>query len=176
MSPSHISPRRLRFDLADPQTLTLYLARADNGVIGRDGALPWHLPADLKRFKAMTMGKPMIMGRKTFESFPSPLPGRRHIVLTRDAGWVADGAEAAHSVAAALAMAGPGDVAVIGGGEVYALFLPLAHRVELTEVHLSPDGDTLAPSLAGFTELAAEAHPAEGARPAYRFVTLARQP
>jgi dihydrofolate reductase len=69
--------------------ITLVLARADNGVIGRDGTLPWHLPADLKRFKALTMGKPMIMGRKTFESFPAPLPGRRHVVLTRDPDWSA---------------------------------------------------------------------------------------
>jgi len=161
--------------MADPQTLTLYLARADNGVIGRDGALPWHLPADLKRFKAMTMGRPMIMGRKTFESFPGPLPGRRHIVLTRDAGWSAVGAEAAHSVADALALAGPGDIAVIGGAEIYSLFLPLAHRIELTEVHLSPQGDTMAPSLEGFVVIAAEDHPAEGARPAYRFVTLGRE-
>lgn len=161
--------------MADPQTLTLYLARADNGVIGCDGTIPWHLPADLKRFKAMTMGKPMIMGRKTFESFLSPLPGRRHIVLTRDKGWSAPGAEVAHSVAEALAMAGPGDVAVIGGAEVYALFLPLAHRIELTEVHLSPEGDTIAPSLEGFAVISAEDHPAEGTRPAYRYVTLGRE-
>lgn len=161
--------------MADPQTLTLYLARADNGAIGHEGKMPWHLPADLKRFKAMTMGQPMIMGRKTFESFPSPLPGRRHIVLTRDAAWHAAGAEVAHSVVEALALAGPGDVAIIGGAEVYALFLPLAQRIELTEVHLSPQGDTIAPSLEGFAVLAAEDHPADGARPGYRFVTLGRE-
>src|SRR5512147_2535664 len=97
--------------------ITFHLARARNGVIGRDGKLPWHLPADLKRFKAQTMGKPMIMGRKTFESFPSPLPGRRHIVLTRDTGWSAAGAEVAHTPEAALALAGGGDIAVIGGAE-----------------------------------------------------------
>ncbi|MFW1466528.1 dihydrofolate reductase, partial [Vibrio parahaemolyticus] len=72
--------------------MSLHLARADNGVIGRDGALPWHLPADLKRFKAQTLGRPMIMGRRTFDSLPGLLPGRRHIVLTRDAGWSAPGA------------------------------------------------------------------------------------
>ena len=94
--------------------ITLVLARARNGVIGRDGGLPWHLPADLKRFKALTMGQPMIMGRKTFASFPAPLPGRRHIVLTRDRDWSAPGAEVAHDVAGALALAGPGDVSVIG--------------------------------------------------------------
>ena len=154
--------------------ITLHLARADNGVIGRDGKLPWHLPADLKRFKAQTMGKPMIMGRKTFESFPSPLPGRRHIVLTRDAGWSAAGAEVAHSVDDALALAGAGDVAVIGGAEVFALFLDAADAVELTEVHLAPEGDAHVPAFAGWRECGREDHPAEGDRPAYSFVTLAR--
>ena len=98
--------------------LTLILARADNGVIGRDGGMPWHLPADLRRFKALTMGTPMIMGRKTFDSFPSPLPGRRHIVLTRDRDWSGVGAEVAHTPDDALALAGPGEIAVIGGAEV----------------------------------------------------------
>ncbi|WP_010183303.1 dihydrofolate reductase [Sphingomonas sp. PAMC 26605] len=154
--------------------ITLYLARADNGVIGADGKLPWHLPADLKRFKALTMGKPMVMGRKTFESFPAPLPGRRHIVLTRDPAWSAQGAEVAHSVDAALALAGDGDVAVIGGAEIFALLLPLADRVELTEVHLSPAGDALVPPFLGWRESAREPHPADGDRPAYAFVTLVR--
>lgn len=155
--------------------ITLYLARADNGVIGKDGRMPWHLPADLKRFKALTMGKPMVMGRKTFESFPSPLPGRRHIVLTRDPAWAAPGAELAHSVEEALALAGDGDVAVIGGAEIYALFTPLADRVELTEVHIAPDGDTTVPPFTGWREAAREAHPADAARPAYSFVTLTRR-
>ena len=152
--------------------ITLILARADNGVIGADGKLPWHLPADLKRFKALTMGKPMIMGRKTFESFPAPLPGRRHIVLTRDAGWSADWAEVARSVAEALALAGDGEVAVIGGAAVFAAFAPLAGRVELTEVHATPEGDVTVPPFTGWRELAREDHAAEGARPAYSFVTL----
>jgi dihydrofolate reductase len=152
--------------------ITFYLARATNGVIGRDGQLPWRLPADLKRFKALTMGKPMIMGRKTFESFPSPLPGRRHIVLTRG-NWTADGAEVAPSVDAALAMAGD-DVAVIGGAEIFALLLPCADRIELTEVHADPEGDVLVPAFTGWTEVAREDHPAEGERPAYSFVTLIR--
>ena len=78
--------------MAEPQTITIILARAENGVIGRNGGLPWHLPADLKRFKALTMGKPMIMGRTTFATFRAPLPGRRHIVLTRDPDWTAEGA------------------------------------------------------------------------------------
>ena len=127
--------------------IVFYVARADNGVIGRNGGLPWRLPEDLKRFKAMTMGKPMVMGRKTFESFPKPLPGRRHIVLTRGS-WQADGAEVAHSVEEAIAIAGEVDeIAVIGGAEVFALFLPLADRVELTEVHRNVEGDTKMPPL-----------------------------
>ena len=152
--------------------ITFYLARAANGVIGRDGQLPWRLPADLKRFKALTMGKPMIMGRKTFESFPSPLPGRRHIVLTRG-DWTADGAEVAHSLDDALAMAG-GDVAVIGGAEIFALLLDRAERIELTEVHAEPEGDVAVPAFTGWTEVAREDHPADGDRPAYSFVTLTR--
>ncbi len=152
--------------------ITLFLARADNGVIGRDGQLPWRLPADLKRFKALTMGKPMVMGRKTFESFPSPLPGRRHIVLTRGA-WTADGAEVAQSVEAALAMAGE-DVAVIGGAEIFALLLDRADRIELTEVHATPAGDAVVPAFEDWREVAREDHPAEGERPAYSFVTLER--
>jgi dihydrofolate reductase len=142
-------------------------------VIGRDGRLPWHLPVDLKRFKAQTIGRPMIMGRKTFESFPSPLPGRRHIVLTRDRGWAAEGAEVAHSVEDALALAGD-DAAVIGGAEVFALFLDRADAVELTEVHAEPEGDATVPAFTGWREVAREDHPADGARPAYSFVTLAR--
>jgi dihydrofolate reductase len=151
--------------------ISFHLARADNGVIGRDGKLPWHLPADLKRFKAQTIGRPMIMGRKTFESFPSPLPGRRHIVLTRDRGWAADGAEVVHSVEEALALAGD-DAAVIGGAEVFALFLDRADRVELTEVHAEPEGDATVPAFVGWREIGREDYPAEGDRPAYSFVTL----
>jgi dihydrofolate reductase len=123
--------------------ITLIVARADNGVIGRDGKLPWHLPADLKRFKALTMGKPMIMGRKTFESLPGLLPGRRHIVLTRG-DWSAEGAEVAHDVWSALALAGE-EAFVIGGAEVFTLFEPLASRWELTEVHEVAVGDVTMP-------------------------------
>jgi len=154
--------------------VTFHLARATNGIIGRDGALPWRLPADLKRFKAQTMGKPMVMGRKTFESFPSPLPGRRHIVLTRDRGWSADGADVAHSPEEALSMAN-GDVAVIGGAEVFALFLNRADRIELTEVHADVEGDARVPAFGSeWREVAREDHPAVGDRPAYSFVTLER--
>ena len=151
-------------------TITLVLARADNGVIGRDGRLPWHIPADLKRFKALTMGKPMVMGRKTFESFPKPLPGRRHIVLTRDPTWAAEGAEVAHSVDEALALAG-GDVSVIGGAAVFALFLDRADRVELTEVHAAVAGDVSVPAFDGWREVVREDCAGE---PAYSFVTLER--
>jgi dihydrofolate reductase len=155
--------------------LFLIYARAANGTIGAAGKLPWHIPADLKRFKALTMNKPMIMGRKTFDSFPSPLPGRRHIVLTRDEAWRADGAEVARSVEAALALAGGGEVAVIGGAEINALFLPLAARVELTEVHADYPGDTVMPPLGGeWRETFREEHAAEGSRPGFAFVTLTR--
>ena len=154
--------------------IVFVLARARNGVIGRDGKLPWHLPADLKHFKAQTMGKPMIMGRKTFEGFPAPLPGRRHIVLTRDPHWAAEGAEVAHDVDAALALAGPGDVAIIGGAEIFALFLPRADRIELTEIDAAPEGDAMVPAFTGWRELSREAHPAEGDRPGHAFVSLVK--
>ena len=154
-------------------TISFHLARATNGVIGRDGQLPWRLPADLKRFKAQTMGKPMVMGRKTFESFPSPLPGRRHIVLTRDRDWHAEGAEVAHTPEAALALAGDGDVAVIGGAEVFALFTP--DLIELTEVHLDAEGDAIVPPFGlEWRETAREDYPSEAGRPAYSFVRLER--
>jgi dihydrofolate reductase len=128
--------------------VVLVVARADNGVIGHNGALPWHIPEDLKYFKKITMGKPMVMGRKTFESLPRLLPGRRHIVVTRDAGWTAEGAEVAHDAETAIALAGDApEIAVIGGAEIYRLFLPHAHRIALTEVHRSPEGDTKMPPL-----------------------------
>jgi dihydrofolate reductase len=134
--------------LSGSPEIVLYVARADNGVIGRDGALPWKLTGDLKRFKALTMGKPMVMGRKTFESFPSPLRGRRHIVLTRDPDWRAPEAEVAHGVEEAIALAGNvPEIAVIGGADIYRLFLPRAARIELTEVHRAPEGDTKMPPL-----------------------------
>ena len=155
--------------------IVLILARASDGTIGNDGAMPWHIPADLKRFKALTMGKPMIMGRKTFESLPGLLPGRRHIVLTRSKDWQAEGAEIAHDVDAALALAGKGEIAVIGGAETYALFMPLADRIELTELHRSYNGDATVPQFEGnWTELCRESHPEDGRRPAYSFVTLKR--
>lgn len=155
--------------------ISLIVARADNGVIGRDGTMPWHLPADLRRFKQLTLGSPMIMGRKTFESLPGLLPGRRHIVLTRDVDWQEDGSEAVHSVADAIRTANAPHVWVIGGAEIYALFLPHADRIELTEVHLSPEGDAVvAPFGDGWVESARDARPAEAGMPAFDWVTLRR--
>jgi len=158
-------------------TITLVVARAQNGVIGRDGKLPWHLPADLKRFKALTMGSVMVMGRKTFESLPGVLPGRRHVVLTRERGWRAPAAEVAHDIIEALHLAAGAPVTVIGGAEIFELFLPLSTRIELTEVLANIPGDTEMedPRSSGeWRETFREDHPAEGDRPPFRFVTLER--
>lgn len=122
------------------------------------------------------MGKPMLMGRKTFESFPSPLPGRRHLVLTRDATWQAEGAEVAHSIDEALALGAGGEIAVIGGAEIFALLLPRADRVELTEVHAEPEGDAVVPAFNDeWQEIAREDYEADGDKPAHSFVTLERR-
>ncbi len=158
--------------------ITLVLARAANGVIGADGKMAWHLPADLRRFKQITMGRPMIMGRKTFDSLPAVLEGRRHIVLTRDPDWQDEGAEPVATIEEALKLANAPHVMVIGGAEIYRLFLPLADRIELTEVALEPKGDAVIdyPDTAGWRETAREDHPADDAgRPAYSFVTLTRK-
>lgn len=155
----------------------LVAAVGENRVIGSDGALPWHIGTDLRRFKALTSGKPMIMGRKTFESLPGLLEGRRHIVLTRDAGWQEDGAEVVRSPEEALHLANAPHVAVIGGAEIYALFLPRADRLELTRVHAAPEGDTYFPEFdpADWRETFREAHPAEGKAPAFDWTTLVRK-
>jgi dihydrofolate reductase len=155
-----------------PTEIVFVVARAGNGVIGHDGGLPWHLPADLRHFKAITAGAPMIMGRRTFDSLPGLLPGRRHIVLTRDAAWEAEGAEPVTDVEAALQAVSGARVSIIGGAEIFALFLPRATRIELTEVHAAPPGDTVLPPFPGWIESARVAHPAEGDRPAHDFVTL----
>jgi dihydrofolate reductase len=157
--------------------ITLIVARARNGVIGRGGKLPWHIPADLKRFKTLTMGSAMVMGRRTFDSLPGLLPGRRHIVLTRDPDWRTEGAEIARDVVEALRLAQPERVSVIGGAEIFALFLPLASRIELTEVLEDVSGDTVLddPRASGeWREVSNEEHPAEGGQPPFRFVTLER--
>ncbi len=155
--------------------IVLIYARAANGAIGLGGDLPWRLPADLKHFKALTMGLPMIMGRKTFESLPGLLPGRRHIVLTRDASWAAVGAEVADTPEQALDLAGDGTVAIIGGAAVFELFLPMASRVELTQIHADYEGDTFMPPLGPeWHEAAREDHAAEGDYPAFSFLTYRR--
>ncbi|WP_428684478.1 dihydrofolate reductase [Sphingopyxis sp.] len=158
--------------------ITMILARAANGVIGADGKMPWHLPADLRRFKQLTMGRPMIMGRKTFDSLPAILEGRRHIVLTRDTEWQEEGAESVESIEEALKLANAPQVMVIGGAEIHNLFLPLATRIELTEVALEPQGDAVIgyPDPADWREVAREDYPADDAgRPAYSFVTFTRK-
>lgn len=160
-------------------SIFLIYARAANGCIGKDGALPWHLPADLKRFKALTMGKPMVMGRKTFESLPGLLPGRRHIVLTRRERWDSTGSEVVRSVDEALAKAEADtesdEAAVIGGAAIFDVFLHRADRVELTEIHADFDGDTFMRPLGPEWEvIAREDYEADGDRPAYSFVTLHR--
>lgn len=157
--------------------IVIVVARADNGVIGKDGALPWHVPADLRRFKQITMGAPMIMGRKTFESLPRLLPGRRHIVLTRDMEWAAQGAEVVHSLEAALGVADASRISVIGGAEIFAQLLPLASRIELTEIHAEVEGDTLmpAPDPEHWIEASREDHPAQDEQPAFSFVRLERR-
>ena len=127
--------------------ISLIAAVARNGVIGKDGQVPWHLPDELERFKATTMGHPLVMGRRTFESIGRTLPGRRTIVVTRDPRWHHPGVESAHSFAEALSLAGPADeVFVAGGAEVYAEALPFAHRLVLTEVDAEPEGDTWFPA------------------------------
>jgi dihydrofolate reductase len=135
--------------------VVIHVAIAENGVIGRDGGLPWRLSTDLKRFKADTMGKPVIMGRKTYEGIGRPLPGRLNIVVTRDPAWRAEGVEVAHSLAAAIqlatvrgrCMAGIDEVCVIGGGEIYAQALPLADRLHVTHVLAPVDGDAHFPPI-----------------------------
>ena len=160
----------------------LIAAMAAGRVIGAAGAMPWHLPADLRRFKSLTMGQnrlgcPMVMGRKTFDSLPGVLPGRRHIVMTRDAAWQAEGAEVAHSLEEAMALANTAHIAVIGGAEIYALALPVAARIELTEVHGDYPGDTFMPPFGqGWRETFRKEHAAEPGRPGFAWTTLRREP
>lgn len=164
--------------------LVLVVARARNGVIGNAGALPWHIPADLRRFKVMTVGKPVIMGRKTFESIGKPLPGRHNIVLTRDAGWKAPGVTVVPNLAEAIAAAGLDPrtrvdaIMVIGGAQIYAEALPSATRIEVTEIDAAPAGDTILPAFdpTRWREIAREGYPPVGETPGYSFVTLVRRP
>ncbi len=169
----------------DPESLgvVLVVAAADNGVIGLDGAMPWHLSADLRRFRRITTGHPVVMGRKTYDSIGKPLPGRHNIVLTRTPGWsapevtVADSIDAAIEAASGGPFAASGAIMVIGGAEIFALVRPLAARIELTRIHLSPRGDTWfdAPDPAEWREVAREDHPADGDAPAHSFLSYQRR-
>ncbi|HSE70017.1 MAG TPA: dihydrofolate reductase [Nocardioidaceae bacterium] len=133
--------------MSDRKKVVLVAAVADNGVIGRDGALPWHLPGDLAHFRQVTSGNTVVMGRVTFESIGRPLPRRTNIVVTRRPGWSADGVLVADSLPRALELAQPepGDVMVVGGAQVYAEAMDLADEQVLTEVHQAPPGDTYYP-------------------------------
>ncbi|WP_340588147.1 dihydrofolate reductase [Erythrobacter alti] len=159
------------------QQVLFIVARATNGVIARDGAVPWAISEDLKRFKRLTMGKPMVMGRKTFESLPGLLPGRRHIVLTRQDGWSAEGAEAARTVQEAMALIGEEDYAVIGGAEIFDLLWDRGTRFELTEVHEDTCGDVTMRSPGddpAWNEVEREHREAAGGFPPFDFVTFER--
>ena len=154
--------------------IVLVVAIADNGVIGKDGGIPWHISEDLKRFKALTLNHTIVMGRKTWDSLPrKPLPGRVNVVVTRQKGWSAEGAITASSLGQATAGTS-GTVMVIGGAEIYERALPLASRIELTEVHKPFDGDARFDlNRAGWKETAREDHVTpDGLR--YSYVTLTR--
>jgi dihydrofolate reductase len=158
--------------------ISIIVVMAKNGVIGLDNRLPWHLPADLAHFKNVTMGKPMVMGRKTWESLPGLLPGRRHIVITRDRGYRADGCTLAHSLDQALEVAaGAPEVMVVGGGAIYKESLPRADRLYLTLVDAEVAGDTCFPDIdfCEWRELHREPHPADEHNAyAYTFIDLER--
>lgn len=157
--------------------ITLILAMAENGVIGNKGAIPWRIADDMKRFKALTLGKPVVMGRKTWDSLPrKPLPDRTNIVVTRQPGWSADGAVTASSLDDALSKAdGAAEVMVIGGGEIYRAALAHADRIELTEVHGAFDGDAhFAFDRASWRETARDSRTTPDGL-AYSYVTLTRR-
>ena len=172
---------------ADPKSpeIVFVVAVAENGVIGRDNAMPWHLKSDLKRFKAITIGKPIIMGRKTYESIGRPLPGRTNIVVTRDADYRAAGAVVATSFDVARAVAlgdalrrSAAEIAVIGGAEIYAQWMQCADRLEITEVHARPEGDTCFGVIdpAAWQEVARVRNPAGPAESAdFSYVTYRRR-
>lgn len=166
-------------DGASRPAVSLVVARARNGVIGRDNTLPWRLPDDLRHFKMLTMGKPMLMGRRTFEAIGRALPGRLNLVLTRDPAWHAPGAIVVHSLDEAFARAsGAAELMVIGGAELFALVLPLAEHVYLTDVHAAMAGDTHFPDLAPeeWRELERREHPADADHAhAMTFRTLQRR-
>lgn len=158
--------------------IQLVWAQARNGVIGRDNQIPWRLPEDLAHFKAVTLGHPVVMGRKTWDSLPPrfrPLPGRRNIVVTRQAAWRSEGAERAGSLQEALALcADAARVSVVGGAEIYAQALPLAQALAVTEVDAEFEGDAHAPPIGPeWREVARERHVAANGLP-FSFVTYRR--
>lgn len=161
--------------------LSLVVAAADNGVIGRDGDLPWRLPADLQHFKRLTLNKTILMGRKTWQSLGRPLPQRDNWVVSREPGFEAPGARVFPSVEAAIAAAdaaGMTELMIIGGAQIYAQTLPQAHTLHLTRVHAQVDGDTYLPPIDAdaFIELARVDHPADERHAlAYSFITLQRR-
>ena len=144
--------------------ISIIVAASENNVIGRAGELPWRLSDDLRHFKAITMGKPIVMGRKTWESIGRPLPGRQNIVITRQPDFAADGCDVVTSVEEAIAVAGDApEIMIIGGSEIYALFMPHAGRLYLTRVHTNVDGDAFFPGLDDSWRLVSEeAHGADG--------------
>jgi dihydrofolate reductase len=160
--------------------VSVLVAATENGVIGRENGMPWHLPDDLRHFKALTLGKPVLMGRRTFDSIGRPLPGRTNLVLTRAAGWSVPGVTVVPDLESALRVAaGAPELVVAGGAQVYALALPRATRIYLTRIHAVIDGDTRFPDIdpKAWRETAHELHPAD-ARHAYAmsFITLERSP
>nr|WP_024871249.1 type 3 dihydrofolate reductase [Tolumonas lignilytica] len=160
--------------------ISLIVAMAKNRVIGRGNQMPWHLPADLRHFKNVTFGKPVIMGRKTFESIGRPLPGRRNIVISRNSDWQADGVERVESLQAALERVNKeAEVMIIGGGQLYQEALPLADRLYLTQIELTvDDADTWFPDYLVFhwEQVAEDKHQADEKNPyAYCFATLERR-
>lgn len=156
----------------------LIWAEAHDRVIGAGGGMPWRVPEDLAHFREVTMGAPVVMGRRTWESFPDrfrPLPGRRNIVVTRDAGWTAEGAERAAGLDEALTLAGDAEtVWVIGGGELYRVAIDRADLLEVTELDLAVDGDTRAPTREGWPVVAEGEWQTSASGIPYRFVTHAR--
>ena len=164
--------------MSDTATISLVVAASTNNTIGVAGGLPWHLTDDLKRFKALTMGKPIVMGRKTFESIGRALPGRQNIVITTQQNYAAEGCDVVDSVEQALNQAaGAEEIMVIGGGEIYRLFMPQADRIYMTRVDVIVDGDTVFPdiNLADWDEISREHHAAsEGNDHDFDIVTYAR--
>ena len=157
--------------------IVLIVAMARNRVIGKDGALPWHLSEDLKRFRSLTMGHPIIMGRKTYDSIGRPLPGRRNIVISRDPDLIIEGIETASSLQSALEITADADeVFVIGGQQIYQLALPMAERIELTLIDHDFDGDVLFPEInpADWKESHRESREDEASGLRYDFVRLDR--